>query len=459
MAYMKTENDALQYESAGSLVDFFSQAAVQRMQVLEGTDELIPLYKKAKQEDYVLATKTIFWLRDPRAGAGERAAGIKLLKHLAETQPGFISENMQQVAEYGRWKDLTELFSTHKNDVVITWAKAIKDGDRLAAKWAPRKGELARSIRDELGITNAEYRRTLKEVSETVEQTMCSKDWKKIDYTKVPSVAMRKYSKAFRKNDTQRFEDFLGDKTKKINTAVNYPHEVIRHMRTDVDVSDKMWTNLPEFTQPGQYFLAVIDVSASMTWKTVDKAGSQPLDVALSLGLYLAERNAGPFANKVITFSDMPQWIEIDPKESLHQKIVDLSRADVGGTTNIERTYELILKLANTVSVPQDKMPSTLIILSDMQFDSCARNVTHLDNIQDKYKQYGYEVPKLVFWNLTGGYKGSPIDSRDNVALISGFSPTILKAVLRDTDIDPVGVLRDAVNGYNINFDHFDPEA
>jgi hypothetical protein len=155
----------------------------------------------------------------------------------------------------------------------------------------------------------------------------------------------------------------------------------------------------------------------------------------------------------------MPQWIEIDPKESLHQKIIDLRRADVGGSTNIERTYELILKLANAASVPQDKMPSTLIILSDMQFDSCTRNVTHLDNIQNQYKQYGYEFPKLVFWNLAGGYKGSPIDSRENVALISGFSPTILKAVLKDTDIDPVGVLRDAVDGYNINFDHFDPEA
>jgi hypothetical protein len=191
----------------------------------------------------------------------------------------------------------------------------------------------------------------------------------------------------------------------------------------------------------------------------IDKAGSQPMDVALALGLYLAERNVGPFANKVITFSEMPQWVEINPKEKLHQKYVDLRHIDIGGTTDIERTYELILKLANAASVPQDKMPSTLIILSDMQFDRCTRNVTHLDNIQEKYKQYGYEIPKLVFWNLSGSYTGSPIDNRDNVALISGFSPTILKAVLQDKDIDPVGVLKDAVDGYNINFDHFDPEA
>jgi hypothetical protein len=104
-------------------------------------------------------------------------------------------------------------------------------------------------------------------------------------------------------------------------------------------------------------------------------------------------------------------------------------------------------------------MPSTLIILSDMQFDQCSTNATHLDNIQNKYKEAGYEIPKLVFWNLVGNYKGSPIDSRDNVALVSGFSPTILKAVLTDSDIDPIGVLKDAVDGYNINFDHFDPEA
>ncbi len=460
MTYAKTENDALQYESSGSrLVDFFSKAAVQRMQVLAGEDNLIPLYKQAKKEDHILATKTVFWLRDPRAGAGERAAGIKLLKHLADTQPGFVSENMKQIAEYGRWKDLIELSSTHKNDIVVTWAKAIKEGDRLAAKWAPRKGDLARSIRDELGVTNAEYRRTLKENSETVEQAMCSKEWNSIDYTKVPSVAMMKYSKAFRKQDGPRFEGFLNDKTKKINTAVNYPHEVIRHARKDVDVGDKMWTNLPEFTEPGQYFLTVVDVSGSMTGPSIDKAGSTPIDVAIALGLYLSERNVGPFANKVVTFSSMPQWAEIDVNAPLHTKILQLQHLDWGGCTDIERTYELILKLANAASVPQDKMPSTLIILSDMQFDSCTSGMTHLDNIQNRYKQFGYEIPKLVFWNLSGSYTGSPIDNRDNVALISGFSPTILKAVLKDADIDPVGVLKDAVDGYNINFDHFDPEA
>jgi len=456
--YMKTENEALQYESAGPLIDFFSQAAVQRMQVLEGKDDLVHLYTKAKNEDYVLATKTVFWLRDPRTGAGERAAGIKLLKHLAETQPSFISDNLVQIAEYGRWKDLENITDTHLNDVVKEWGAAIKKGDRLASKWAPRKGNLARAIRDELGITNAGYRQLLKNNSETVEQAMCSKDWESINYSTVPSVAMRKYSRAFRKNDAQRFADFLGDSTQKINTAVNYPHEVVRHARKDVDVGDKMWTNLPEFTDSGQYFLAVIDVSASMTWVAIDKAGSQPIDVALALGLYLAERNVGPFSHKVITFSDRPQWIEIDPAHNLHQKIMQLWHAQVGGNTNVERTYELILKLANAASVPADKMPSTLIILSDMQFDACASNTTHLDNIQKKYKQYGYEAPKLVFWNLVGGYKGSPIDNRDNVALVSGFSPTILKAVLKNTAIDPIGVLKDAVDGYNINFDKFDPE-
>ena len=456
--YMTTENGALQYESAGPLIDFFSQAAVQRMQVLEDTDDLVHLYTKAKNEDHVLATKTVFWLRDPRSGAGERAAGIKLLKHLADNQPGFVADNIAQIAEYGRWKDLENIVDTHQKEVVQEWAKAIKNGDRLASKWAPRKGKLARAIRDELGITNAEYRQLVKNNSSTVEQIMCSKDWENIDYTQVPSVAMRKYSKAFRKNDSQRFEDFLDDPDKKINTSVNYPHEVIRHARVDVGVGDKMWANLPEFTDPGQYFLSVVDVSGSMTWHQIDKAGSQPIDVALALGLYLAERNVGPFAQKVITFSDNPEWIDIDPNAPLHQKILQMMRMDWGGSTDIQRVYDLILKLANAASVPADKMPSTVIILSDMQFNACTRNAPILDDIQNQYKKYGYESPKLVFWNLAGGYKGSPIDNRANVALVSGFSPTILKAVLKNTAIDPIGVLKDAVDGYNINFDNFDPE-
>ena len=462
MSVFRTTNDAAQYESTGSrAVDFFYAAPVQRMAVLTGEDNLIELYEGAKKEDLELATKTVFWLRDPRSGAGERAAGIKLLKYLAEKQPLFVYDNMQKIAEYGRWKDLEHLQDSHGDGVAVEWAKAIKKGDRLAAKWAPRKGKLARAIRDELGITNASYRKVLKQNSETVEQFMCSKDWTSIEYTKVPSVAMRKYGKAFRRNDEQRFTEFIGDDTKKINTAVNYPHEVLRHAHKDIDLADKMWANLPNYIAPGKNIMPVVDVSGSMTWKTIDKAGSRPIDVAIALGLYISERNVGPFANQVITFSDSPQWASIDPKSKLHEKMLTLLELDWKGSTNIEKTYMLILKLATALSIPQEEMPTTLLILSDMQFDSCSRDAdkTHLDNVQEQYKTYGYETPKIVFWNLAGSFKGSPADIRDNVALIAGFSPTILEAVLQEKLIDPIGVLRDAVAGYNINFDHFDPEV
>jgi hypothetical protein len=306
-------------------------------------------------------------------------------------------------------------------------------------------------IRDELKMTNKKYRTWIKENSETVEQKMSSNYWKVIDYSKVPSVAMKQYGKAFDKHDANRFKDFKLDKTQKINASVLYPHQVIKHLGVDVLLAEKFWENLPNFIKEGERILPIIDVSGSMSYNRV-------LMIAISLGLYLAERMYGPFKNSFLTFSERPQLVKINPKHSLSDKIRFIEDSNWGVCTNFHTSYELILKSAKMFNVKQENMPTMLICLSDMQFDEAVAGQLALDVMRDKFKKAGYEMPKLVMWDLRAkeeAQRGSHAKhDEEGVALVSGFSPSIMKAVLALEDVPdftPFDVMMEAIEYIEFN--------
>mmetsp|Transcript_14159 Transcript_14159/g.38139 ORF Transcript_14159/g.38139 Transcript_14159/m.38139 type:complete len:160 (+) Transcript_14159:275-754(+) len=82
-----------------------------------------------------------------------------------------------------------------------------------------------------------------------------------------------------------------------------------------------------------------------------------------------------------------------------------------------------------------------------MQFDQAdgGRNrwETHLERIRRRFAEVGREVcgdpypaPMIIFWNLRADTKGAPATAEcENVQLLSGFSPALLKLVLTGADI------------------------
>jgi hypothetical protein len=107
-----------------------------------------------------------------------------------------------------------------------------------------------------------------------------------------------------------------------------------------------------------------------------------------------------------------------------------------GMNTDLIKALDKVLKVAKDGAVPQEEMPEVLLIMSDMQFDACARfDDSAMKAIERKFTDAGYEVPKIVFWNLNA-HENVPVkyDTR-GVALVSGFSPSIMVSVLGgDTD-------------------------
>ena len=126
--------------------------------------------------------------------------------------------------------------------------------------------------------------------------------------------------------------------------------------------------------------------------------------------------------------------------------------------TDFEKAYMHILRVAKKHNVMKDSMPSMLLVLSDMQFDDSqggyygSKSMTHFGHMKKVYEDAGYELPKIVFWNLDA-HMGTPAEcSDDSVAMVSGYSPSIMKAVLNAENFTPMDVMMEALKDIELNY-------
>jgi hypothetical protein len=326
---------------------------------------------------------------------------------------------------------------------------ALREKNGLAAKWTPRKGPIAAEIRTFFGMSPKFYRKSLVELTKVVETNMCAQDWDGINFSHVPSVAASRYKKAFNRH-TPKFREYVTELVKpvaerkvdvKVNAAAVYPYDVLKGRincygvkfdATELNHITAQWDALPNYVGDAS-ILPLVDVSGSMSGARAG-ASLTALEVAVSLGLYLADKNEGKFKDTFLTFSGSPELLHL--KGNINQKIDQMVKSKWEMNTNLHKAFEKILKVAAEGQVPQAEMPKVLLILSDMQFDACARyDNSAIEMIARKYEAAGYEMPKVVFWNLNAS-GNAPVKFNDSgVALVSGFSPTIVKAVL-DADFD-----------------------
>ena len=317
---------------------------------------------------------------------------------------------------------------------------------QLASKWMPRQGPIAAEIRKFFGMTPKQYRKSLVALTKVVEQQMCANQWDDINFSHVPSVAHARYKKAFGRN-TPMYAKYVTSLVKgdnplvKVNAGAVFPYDVLKGVinlygyknfnKTELDLIVKQWEALPNFIGDANV-LPLVDVSGSMTCKAggaFSKSEVTCLDVAVSLGLYCADKNTGKFKDMFLTFSEKSELLLL--RGNVLEKSQQMVQSTWGMNTNLVAAMEKILKVAVDGSVPSDEMPKILLIMSDMQFDRCARfDDSAIGMIRRKYETAGYQMPQIVFWNLNAGDNVPVKANETGVALVSGFSPAIVKSVL-----------------------------
>lgn len=453
-----TENGMVTNSSSlNDCVNLFFQIGAMR-----GQDKarLVNTFVKAYEENALTAMKILFWARDVRGGAGERQIFKDIVKYLAGSRTESMRKNLGLISEFGRWDDLLALVGTPlETDALALIGYALKNGNGLAAKWMPRpnvnnreKKRQASALRKFLKLTPAAYRKMLAELSNTVEQLMCGNEFGKINYSHVPSRAMSDYMRAFGKRDGERFTAFIESVKKgdvKINAGAVYPYDIVKNLKYgNSNGADAQWNALPNYLENNnEQFLPVVDVSGSMECPAGNNPNVTCMDVAISLGLYISERNEGAFKDSFITFSDRPSLQVL--KGSLSERYRQLARADWQMSTNIERVFTTILDSAVSNNVPQSEMPTMVLILSDMEFNQGTRgnwDKSAQEIFESKYAAAGYKMPKIVYWNIQARNNNFPVQfNKEGVGLVSGFSPSLLTSVLSGKDLTPFSMMMEVI--------------
>ena len=451
--------------SLNECVNLFFQIGAMR-----GKDKnvLISAFTKAFHEDALTAIKLLFWARDIRGGAGERKIFRDIIEYLANNYPDVLAKNISLIPEYGRWDDVLALLNTKlQSNALELIKKGLDDKNGLCAKWMPRpnvgnkeRKMQASLIRKHLGISPKEYRNLIVSLSNTVEQLMCSNNWGNIEYSKLPSKAMSDYMKAFTKKDTERFQAYLLSVSKgetKINAGAVYPYDITKNLKYgNKDGADVQWNALPNYMEGNtEMLLPVVDVSGSMECPAGGSKSVTCMDVSVSLGLYISERNVGPFKDAFVTFSEAPQLQYL--KGKLSERYMQLSRSDWGGSTNLEAVFKLVLNQAKKHKVSEEHMPTMILVLSDMEFNfatgygwganrNSSWNPTAQEMIEQMYSDAGYKMPKLVYWDLNARNNNFPVSyDKQGTALVSGFSPSLLKNLLSGGDLNPINMMKQVV--------------
>jgi hypothetical protein len=451
-----TENGAVTNRSAlDPLLDFFSRAGAMR-----ATPELAGvLFAAAYNADPVSAIKCLFYLRDVRGGQGERAVFRACLRLLAEENIEQFYAVARLVGEYGRWDDLLSLHLTSTVAEILRDQLDVDEGRMargepvsLLAKWLPSERtssddsvKLARSLMSIWGMKPREYRQTvvaLRKHIRLLEQQMSANQWGDIDYEHTPGQALRKHTKAFYRHDDERFKAYLEAATtgeKKLKASTLFTYEVYEAAESgDTKAADAMWANLPDYTH-GKPALVVADVSGSMM--------GRPMAVSVSLALYFATRNQGAFNGYFLTFSERPKLQKVVGR-TLHQQMNSIEQSQWGMNTNLQAAFQAILDAAIAAEAGQEDIPAVLYIISDMEFDRCVggANETNFERARRDFREHGYELPHVVFWNVNARNMQSPATKFDkNVTLISGLSASTFQyAVAGKT---PLESMMDILNG------------
>jgi len=472
-----TENGAVTNVSTYSdCLDLFATVGALRK---ASEQEILDRFIRAYTEDPDKAMKIIFFARDIRGGLGERRVFRTVMTYLAAQEPASVKKNIEYFGEYGRYDDLLSLMGTPcENDMLAYIAKqfaedmealAVGKSVSLLAKWLPSVNAsnadtvvMAKKIARSMKMTDRDYRKAVVELRakiRIIENNLREKDYT-FDYSKQPSKAMFKYRAAFMRNDGERYGEFVNKVSKgeaKLNAKTVMPYELVDPFLTGgwysgrtfmKDISDEeknvlnaTWESMPDFGGD-QNAIAVVDTSGSMYFSS----SPRPASVALSLGLYFAERNKGLFHNHFIEFSHNAKLIELKG-DTFADRLRYIASFNEIADTNIEAVFDLILRAAVKNRIPQDEMPATLYIISDMEFNSCVRNagLTNFENAKMNYEAHGYKLPNVVFWNVQSRNRQQPVTMNEQgVALVSGCTPKLFSMVASG-NIDPYSFMMEVV--------------
>ena len=471
--FTRTENGAVALNTTGDArLDLFGTIGA-----LRGAEKvrIERLFSEAYRADPLFATKIAFYGRDIRGGLGERETFRTILRYMAQMHPEALRPNLDLIGVYGRYDDLYCLVGTPLEDEMWAAMKAQFEEDRknlaagnavsLLAKWI-KTADASSAKTKALGILTAkklgysvyEFKRIVRALRRkigVIEALMSAGRWEEIRYPDVPSRAMMIYRNAFRRHDGMRYEQFISRAAageEKIHADTLYPYDIVEKVMPQLfgfrvqangvkedPALEAQWRQLPNYVEPGTNALVIADTSGSMS--------GRPLATSVGLAVYFAERNHGAYHNMFMSFSGTSR-IQVLHGETLAQKINSIDMNDWQSNTNLEAAFRHVLKIAVLNKIPQEDMPKSLIVISDMEIDHCGdRSWTFYEQMEMLYRINGYQIPNIIFWNVASRHDVFHADkTRKGVQLASGQSAATFRQIMKTVGMNPVEAMEKIIN-------------
>lgn len=470
----ETENGAIAYNSSGegALFDLFTIVGAMRTR---SDLDIVSKFSMAYKENPYYATKLLFYAGNIRGGLGERRFFKIAGRWLSENYPYVIIENFHNFPHYNRWDSLIEvceglpieekmwLFIKNQLNSDIVNMKKNKPIS-LLAKWMPSinassKVSRRRALRaiNYFNWSASKYRTTihkLREYLKVVENDMSHNNWENIDYNIVPSKAALNYRNAFKKHDKERYQKYLDElKTgkAKINASTLYPYNLVEKYldsdgpRSSISIKadpivEAQWKALPEYISEGNNIIVMADISSSMT--------GRPMATSIGLATYFAQHNKGAFKDLYMSFSSIPNFINLSEVTTLYEAVDKVIHENVGYSTNLEAGFDLILKTAMFNNIPQEEMPKALVVVSDMQINPYFKQNHYLDFLhamEVKFAKHGYTLPKLIMWNVESR-RNTFLTTSNKVIFVSGQSPSQFRNVINCLDKTAIEMMLETLN-------------
>lgn len=470
--YTRTENGAVALNTTGDArLDLFGVIGA-----LRGADRtrIERLFSEAYREDPLFATKIAFYARDVRGGLGERETFRTIMRYMAQMHPEALRPNLDLIGVYGRYDDLYCLIGTRLEDEMWAAMKAQFEEDRrnleagaavsLLAKWIKTADASSAKTRalgiltaQKLGYSVYDFKRIVRALRRkigVIEALMSAGRWDEIRYPEVPSRAMMIYRNAFRRHDEERYAQFVqravtGEET--IHAGTLYPYDIVEKVAPRLGYSfsgaalntdpalEAQWRQLPDYVEPGTNALVIADTSGSMR--------GRPMATSVGLAVYFAERNRGAYHNMFMSFSGTSR-IQVLRGETLAQKIGSINMNDWENNTNLRAAFRHVLEIAIRNHVPQEEMPKSLIVISDMEIDYCGdRDWSFYEMMEQMYQLNGYRIPNIIFWNVDSRHDVFHADkTRKGVQLASGKSASVFRQVMQTVGMNPVEAMEKIIN-------------
>ena len=457
-----TENGAFAYSTTGkALLDLFAQIGALRPRTER---EIADKYAAAFAAGPMLATKMLFYAGNVRGGLGERRTFRICLKWLAQHHADIVVKNAALIPHFNRWDSMFVLVGTaaekemwkviadqlNSDMAAVAASKHTKKPQpiSLLAKWMPTETAssadtraLARKCMTNLGLTPRAYRKVLSALRrhlKVVETSMSAQEWTAIQYSQVPSYAMKNYRGAFAKHDPDGFAAYKASLVKgeaKVNAATLFPYDLVHQYLnknwyraiTADDIIEAQWKALPNYVEGENNILVMADVSGSMS--------GRPMETSVGLATYFAQRNKGDYHNLYMTFTDQPHFIELQEGATLAKCVSKVMQTDVGYNTNLEAAFNEILAHAIRNRVPNKDMPKALVVISDMEIDRYVRRygLDFVDAMRAKFARHGYVLPKLILWNVEAR-NDTFLTKQEGVLMVSGQAASTFRELCGNLD-------------------------